>query len=397
MIIRKARPEDKQQIREIAAACFEFSLRPEPADAKPQEENYFRWAALEDDDKTVMASVTVNDYQVYFDGNVCRMGGIGGVSTLPQYRRQGCIRKCFDAALSDMYASGYTFSYLYPFSTAYYRKFGYESCIEKLFMTVKLHTLKPDSVSGEFRMNRPSAPLTDDIRSIDRCWEQRFNMMVQHNAHHYAWVSEDDPFARMEYTYVYYAADGTPKAYTTFRPERTGDGRDLNCSRFCFTDREGFHGLMQVFKSMAADHRAVKFILPAVPAMQHLLSELALESVDCVSKTVGMVRVINVRQALMLAKYRCSGQIRLGVTDSQIPENNRTFAVSFENGRAISVDACTENADAVLDISVFSALLLGAAEFEDAEDCFTGIRILNENACFDQVFYGKKMMIADFF
>jgi predicted acetyltransferase len=397
MIIRKARPEDKQQIREIAAMSFDFALRPEPADAKQEEETYFRWVDVTDDDNTVMGSITVNDYQVYFDGNVCRMGGIGGVSTLPQYRRKGGIRKCFDAALVDMYDSGYTFSYLYPFSTAYYRRFGYESCIEKNFMTVKLNTLNPDAVSGEFRLNHARAPLASDIRSIDRRWEQQFNMMVQHDESHYNWAVEDDPAARMEYTYVYYAADGTPKAYTSFRPERSNDIRDLNCTRFCFTDREGFHGLLQVFKTMAADHRAVKFILPVVPGMQHLLSELALESVDCVSKTIGMVRVTNVKNALKSAKYRGSGQICLTINDSQIPANNATYCVCFENGRAVSVDECAEPADAVLDISAFSALLLGAADFDVAENCFTGIRVLNENACLDQVFYHKRMMIADFF
>ena len=397
MIIRKARSEDKQQIREISAICFEYALRPEPTDSKPEEEHYFRWAALTDDEKTVMGTLTVNDYLVNFDGNTCRMGGIGGVATLPQYRRQGCIRSCFNAALQDMYSDGYILSYLYPFSTAYYRKFGYESCIQKQFLTVQLSTLKPDSVTGEFRMNHPRAPLTEAIRCIDRCWEQTFNMMVQHNENYYDWTRECIPAERMEYTYVYYAADGTPKAYTTFRPERLPESRHLNCSRFFFADREGFHGLMELFKSMAADHKTVTFVLPAVPAMQYLLSELALESVDCVCKTTGMVRVINVKKALEMTKYRGSGRISIEITDAQIAENNHTYTIDFADGRAVSVTTTGNSADVKMDITAFSALLLGAAEFDDACSCFTGIRVLNEDACYNQVFYNKKMLITDGF
>ena len=79
----------------------------------------------------MMSTFTVSDFTVQFDGSPCQLGGIGGVATLPQYRRRGGIRACFREALPDMYGSGYDFSYLYPFSTAYYRKFGYENCVQK--------------------------------------------------------------------------------------------------------------------------------------------------------------------------------------------------------------------------------------------------------------------------
>ena len=38
----------------------------------------------------------------YFDGQTVPMMGIGGVSSLPQHRRGGAIRRCFEEALRDM-------------------------------------------------------------------------------------------------------------------------------------------------------------------------------------------------------------------------------------------------------------------------------------------------------
>ena len=76
-----------------------------------------QWAAFEDDDRTMMSTFTVIPYRARFDGHDMLMMGVGGVSTLPQYRRRGGIRACFESALPDMYAQGAAFSYLYPFST----------------------------------------------------------------------------------------------------------------------------------------------------------------------------------------------------------------------------------------------------------------------------------------
>lgn len=44
-----------------------------------------KWAAFEDDDQTMMGFMFTIPYVVNFDGHACKMNGIGGVSTLPQY------------------------------------------------------------------------------------------------------------------------------------------------------------------------------------------------------------------------------------------------------------------------------------------------------------------------
>ena len=138
MIIRKIRPEELKRTYELFGIAFEFSAdwskspmeiyEEVKSNPKSREDACWgeRWAAFKDDNSTMMSYFIAQPFPVQFDGNTYTMTGIGGVASLPQYRRQGGIRGCFEAALPAMYQDGHAFSYLYPFSTAYYRKFGYE-------------------------------------------------------------------------------------------------------------------------------------------------------------------------------------------------------------------------------------------------------------------------------
>ena len=149
MIVRKTALEEARRVNELFAICFEMPYTNCPAD--PEKDDATHWAAF-DEDGEMMSTFTVSDFTVQFDGSPCKMGGIGGVATLPQYRRRGGIRACFREALPDMYGSGYDFSYLYPFSTTYYRKFGYENCVQKYGWTVDLSLLNPPKEGGSFRL-----------------------------------------------------------------------------------------------------------------------------------------------------------------------------------------------------------------------------------------------------
>lgn len=394
MIVRKTTKEESRQVNALFAIAFEQPMENGPAD--PKNENIHHWAAFEETTGEMTSTLSVSDYQIHFDGHVCKMGGIGGVASLPQYRRQGGIRSCFQRMLPDLYKQGYDFSYLYPFSTAYYRKFGYESCVQKLQVSIVLEQLTPDAAAGSFRLAQKHNPMAAAIKAIDRVWEHTYNMMVQHQDSDYGWTEEFDPAGKQEFTYVYFDEADRPKAYTTFRKEDQPDGRNLVCSRFCFTDKEGFSGLMQLFKRLATDHTYVKLSLPATSSMEYLLPEWSMRAVQRQMENAGMVRIINAKSALLKAAYLGSGRVTLQILDRQIPENNNCYTVTFASGRAVSVEESQEAPDAVMEISAFSALLSGVTDFRDAAQWFTGLEIRNPESLW-QVFYRKPLMISDYF
>lgn len=395
MIVRKATAEDGPRIDELFAIAFEEPLK-RSKEPRQEDPKVHSWAAFSDEGD-MMSAFCVSDFTIQFDGHHCKMGGVGGVSTLPQYRRRGGIRGCFEKALPDMYQTGYDFSYLYPFSTEYYRKFGYECCVQKLLVTVDLGLLKVPQLDGYFRLAEKNNPMREEIRYLDYQWECRYNMMVIHGDEAYNFTEKFDPAVDQEFTYVYYDAQGTPKAYTTFVKTDHRDGRNLVCTWLFFADAEGFQGLMSLFKSLAADHRYVKFILPADTAMQYLMPEWSLGSAQFALQAAGMVRVINVKSVLEKAKYQGTGSVVLEIRDNQIPENNGRLAVSFQDGEAAAVTVTQDEPDAVLDVPAFSALIAGVSAFEDARRWMPGVQVKNGQAPLDRVFYRKNLMLVDYF
>lgn len=393
MIVRKTTPEEGRRINELFAVCFETPYSNCPVN--PENDEAAHWAAF-DDDGEMMSSLTISDYTVQFDGHGCKMGGVGAVETLPPYRRRGGIRGCFQAALPAMYAAGYDFSYLYPFSTAYYRKFGYENCVQKFYWTVDLSQLKPPKEGGSFRLAEKNRPMTEKIRAIDALWESRFNMMVMHKGDDYAWTEKADPAVKQEFTYVCFDAQGKPNAYTTCKPVSEPDGQNLVCSRFCFADRAGFEELMRLIASLASDHRFVKFFTPAIPALQYLMPEWSLGAAQWSLQPAGMIRVVNVEAVLEKARCHGSGSAAIGVYDDQIPQNNGCFTVAFENGQVLQV-ARGEDPDAVMPIGVFSALIAGVSDFAEAKAVFPGLEIRRDNPNLSKLFRRKRLMIVDYF
>lgn len=325
------------------------------------------------------------------------MGGIGGVSTLPGYRRQGGIRRIFQAALPEMYREGYELSYLYPFSTCYYRKFGYENCIQKLAVTLDLSLLKPRPTEEELVLAGPGHDLSREVRAIEQVWEGQYNLMVPHRQEDAAWAAQAQPAEKLNFCYVYFAPEGTPKAYTRFHTENQPEGRNLICDRFYFLDREGFDGLIGLFGALASDHRYVKFPLPGEPGLAHLLPEWSLGAAEWKLVPAGMVRVANVESVLQKAKYLGSGEVVLEISDSQIPENTGVFHVAFQNGGAVTVEKTQLAPDVSLPISVFSALIAGVCAWDEAVRWMPGVTVHRQRQALEGIFYRKPLYLVDYF
>lgn len=393
MNVRMIQPTEWLRTEELFALAFETPMERKP-DCKPDEA--LHWAAF-DDDGEMMSTLTVSDFSIQFDGQACRMGGIGGVATLPQYRRRGGIRGCFESFLPELYHRGYDFSYLYPFSSCFYRQFGYENCVQKQAVTIDLSLLKTQPYAGLFRLAEPGKDLTAAIQAVDAQWEAYYNMTVRHDSAHYGWVKKLDPAVKQDFCYVWFREDGTPGAYTVYRMENQPDGRNLICKFFRFTDRDGYRALLSLFRSLASDHRYLKFELPDNAAMRWLMPEWSLGAASWKTVCAGMMRVIRVREVLRKAKYRGSGRVVLQICDPQIPENSTTFAVEFADGIAASVEQTDAAPDAVLDIPAFSALIAGTCDFSEAAQWMDGVSVRNASAPLDRIFYRKPLYLADYF
>lgn len=406
--IRKIKPEEFKRVKELCAIAFEYSqdneksadevLKGAKTNPEYRAELHFKehWAAFDDDGTTMMGCMATIPYDFHFDGHHCQMWGIGGVATLPPYRRRGGIRGCFEQALPDMYAQGASFSYLYPFSTAYYRKFGYELCCPRQEYRLLIEKIPYTPQDGTLHLVEQGKPMLEEIQTVYRAWQETYNMMVVASDFEFRWANKANPFKDQEYTYVYKSGSGLPKAYASFRKVDEESGRNLQCSRFLFTDVEGFYGLINLFTSLGADHRYVTFVLPENQYVVPLLPEWSLGAGTRETTHYGMARVVNVEKVLRMARTRGQGTVVLEIVDAQIHQNNARFAVRYQDGAVQDVQATQAAPDATLTIQEFSRLIIGIYDI-DAIPYLRGVTVHTDAARLSGLFFRKPVYICEYF
>ena len=407
MIVRKIRREEHRRVEQFCSLAFEYKVNsPEKSDEQifqemidhPQSaQDIFWdqwWAAFDDDDKTMMSTFIAIPYRANFDGHDVGMIGIGGVSTLPQYRKRGGVRACFEHALPDMYEQGAALSYLYPFSTGFYRKFGYELGCERNLWKLKLAGLPKLKAEGSFHLLEKGVDLKSDIRKVYDDFAARYNCMTLDADVEYAWVDRADPFRDCTYTYVYRAKDGTPKGVVTYKPVVDQGDRALDCTRrFLFTDREGFEALLHLLCRLMADHSHILVNLPTDVKLDSILKEWTFGNQACSRFSHGMVRVVDAVQVLKLARMQGTGELIIELSDEQISQNNGRFHVRFENGKTTCVEKTEAAPDVSMTIQEFSRLICGKHEVSEwiwLDD----VKLYCDPQKAAQVFYRKPMFIT---
>ena len=90
MIIRKLRSDEAYKAKMLMGCAFNYSVDGEAERTSSFEEEGI--GAFCDDNETLMAQLVVKPYKTFFCGNTVDAVGIAGVSTYPEYRRNGCLK-----------------------------------------------------------------------------------------------------------------------------------------------------------------------------------------------------------------------------------------------------------------------------------------------------------------
>lgn len=408
MITRILRKEEQWKSDLIQAVCFEFPFDPEKAKqqaletAEKEKESSDSdlaecWGCFADDGKDLLGSIIVNHFTVGFDGHDVRMGGIGGVSTLPQWRRRGVIRRCFGAALNDMYEKGFVLSALYPFSTKYYRKFGYENNACVWEWTVPFDALPSGSAEGSVEQLFPGDDLSP-LLEIYREFYKDYNLAVRRSSYDPA-LEKENLLEQKRYIYLWRNGNHAPRGFLIAGKT---DGDVFDCTTtfrmkngFLALDAEAYLGLLSFVKtSFSAYYKKFRFGVPEGIHPNSFFGEST--GITCQRFYNGMLRIVNVEEALRLCKCQGSGRILLEVTDEMLPQNNGVWSVDFAPGRENQVDRTGEKADLCLPVSALSALLCGPRSAREIP-WMPEVQVKNQDAPLDRMFYRKMCHVLNLF
>ncbi len=318
----------------------------------------------------LMANTIVNQFQAYFFGETVALSGIGAVATFPEYRRSGAIRKIMECILEDNYKEGYAFSYLYPFSHHFYRKFGYESHsnITRYNLNLSSFELRRPSINGSWTMLRSKEdPLWIDVVHLYESYASQMNLGLIRDEDRWSRFKNANPYTSKQFTYLFKDEDQKPLAYVCFQASGS-DGRHINIIDMAFTKVEGLEAILDFTRRYRSDFDLVTLLLPRNYPLFSLVTEI-----PETRHNMGMVRIINVKKVLSLLpkpKVTADKVIQISVRDEQIRANNNSFFLSIKkDSESIHVlDAIDGTVDAHLkiDIRALSVLVTGDLSF----DCY---------------------------
>ena len=320
-----------------------------------------RWGAF-DEENRLMSYLIDNPFEVYFDGQAVPCGGIGSVTTLPEYRGSGCIRALLTRVLQEGRKNGEIFSMLGPFSAEFYRKFGYETACAFYGHRLPVKQLAGYRHTGWTRRIHMAdeQDLSGVCEVIDR-FSRRYNLCLCRDESFLRrrWLNQSFEEALLTGTSAYLLGDEQgAKAYVMVDCQHA-DCEVLRVKDLAYVGAEGLRMLLGFLARMSADYQCVSLRLPEEVVLPALVPDSA--SVETRVTCGRMVRVLNVQRALELSRRPEGFCAVVEVEDSLLPDNSGRYRI----GTGV-VEKTDRPADLCADIRVFSQMLIGYLPLESA-------------------------------
>ena len=390
MIVRLLEPEDRVPAGIISHIAFH--VRKDDMEAKkkeweehPEDED---WGAF-DDDGTLMARIINNHLVSHLDGHPVMNGGIGAVSTLPEYRDSGAVRAIFAGLLPEARKRGEVISTLYPFSHAFYRKFGYETVCCKNAYELTPRQLEGFAHHGWVRQWKPGDSV-EEYNRIYTLFAEKYNLSIirdeaklkEEHIHGEFWKDR-------HFVYLLGNGDGA-KAYVVFQDEFRPESAKLVVEEAAWVDPDGFRAVLGFLARFTADYGALRMVLPT--NMDLRLYVRNPYEVRTEPDLGHMVRVVNTEKLLSLIRKPEDGCFVIAVNgDGQIPENNGVWRVCGS-----SVTATEDAPDLCVSARALGVMAVGGSSLAEAE-YREDVKISGNREILEKVFVRKPIYVGDHF
>lgn len=342
------------------------------------------WGAFSEDGN-LGARIINNHFYCNFDGNSVMCGGIGAVSTLPEYRNSGAIRFIFEKLLPAARQRGEILSALYPFSHNFYRKFGYETISYKNEFVFRPEELKGHVHNGWAKIWNPG----DDVSEFTKIYSEfikNYNLSI---------IRDDKKMLSEQIKGAYYkdrrfcyllGSENESFAYVVFQ-DKEGT---VFVNEAAWKNKDGFEAILGFLARFSAEYQKIVLPVPTNFDLRHYVSNPY--NIELKSRIDYMIRVMNCQEVLkfMHKPEICNFVIKI-YGDEQIPENNGIWKVQNN-----SVTLCNENPDFEMSAKAFSQAVSGGADSEAI--LMRPDVLINQKAdLFHKLFTKKAIYVGDHF
>lgn len=387
MIIRELFPEEKYKCSALMGTAFNFSIDIEQQKNELLSEDSF--GAFLDDNETLMAQVVAKDYSSFLYGNEFGTLGIAGVSTYPQYRRNGCIRQIMKHLFSLSENKKWIISYLYPFSFDYYRQFGYERAFQTKSIRFPLRSLSKIERYSEAVLYNSKDLLPDLSKAYSKFAKKNNGMLTRTD--YREWCS--DPYKSLNYTYLFYTDDKIPDGYINFKI----NSNNIVVNEMAYYSPKTLLNILGFLRMYDGQYTDV--IIHNVDLYSDFESYIGeFRNVSYEIYDGPMVRILDVKEYLKkIIKPSFDFVLAIKINDIYIDKNNKTFKLEYNNN-LLNITETQEKADIECDISTFSSIATGSRMINNNNYIFyNSIKIFDKSELFFNLFPAVPMNQFDRF
>lgn len=322
MIIRLLNRNDVDEHNKVSSSSFIWQVA-ETDDDLP---DAMVLGAFKDDNKTLMSNFECIPFSTYFEKSALNCLGIGGVATKPEYRRGGLVRSLFDEAFKMSPEYGWDYSLLSPFSTTYYRKFGYEPILWHI--NAKAETTVMSNIERCFDVELVTPDNVSKLITLYNDIAKSTNLLVVRRE------SKDffhKPYTECEYTYMY-KKDGAERGFISYKIDRPTSRIVVN--ELYFYDKEALLGLLGFLRVYEGNLKYIEFAkLSANSPVIDAFKEPRAFTITLSYGNSG--RILNMENVLKAKKYpKQYGKFSFLSIDD-VPACKGVFTVEYENGECV--------------------------------------------------------------
>ena len=392
MKVRKINGSERFDAYLISAYCFHNRIDDVESERQRIEgETIEDWGAFTDDG-TLAARIINNKFQFYLDGQPVSAGGIGAVSTLPEYREEGAIREIFRELLPESYRSGEVISALFPFNHAFYRKQGYEVVTFQNNYELKPALFTGYKFDGKVTRWNPGEPV-DEYLKIYQKFAANYNFaMIRDEKTMMEHMKVEKLYQERKFSYLF-SKNGENIAYLIFTDIRHDPAAILHVEECAWLSRDGFYAILAFLGRFDADYGNIELKLPYGIDLLRLIRTPRAYEIQKTCRFDFMVRVINAKKLLEIIKKPADCDFTIKISDDLIPENNGVFHVTADS---VITENDTKMPDLVVSHRGLSQMAVGCINLDEAM-LRPDVEINGNEEMLRRVFIEKKIYVGEYF
>lgn len=333
---------------ELSMYAFQYELTKEELDERIKTLGIQTVLGIFDNEQ-LAAKLYILPFEIFQQEKILKMGGIAGVATYPEYRRNGFVKELLIESLKRMKEAGQIISMLSPFYIDFYRKFGWEVFADHQLITINKEDLVYHRDKGEGSIKRfKKKEYHEDLHTVyEKYAKSRTGMLIRKRDW---WQNE---VLTNQTAAIFYSEAGVPEGYLLYRIEN----RKMIVHEFIALYSVARKELWKFICQHDSMLDKVEIKLAMDEPLTYILKN------PRVKKEIVpyfMARIVDVEAYLKEYEFRTADfeQIKLKVEDEYAPWNSGIYTITpsgiQKHDILVSDDDCLQ-----LTINTLTALLLG--------------------------------------